>query len=243
MKDKLKGLVLGLVAGSLMTGVTAFAASGSMIEVFYNVKDIKINNVSKMPTDDSKAFVYNGTTYVPLGFISNALGQSAKWDGNTKTIYIGGETGESKTLYLNKDIKYMNSQYGDSTTSLDTQYNSSKKVTDNVGNEHSSYLLMTLYSYSLEENSWQYVEYPLNGKMKMFKAKLGVTDEFKNKGGVAQVTISADGKEIYSKEITPGNLPEDLNLDVSNALKLKIKIERKGSGSVQVGFFDPMLTQ
>ncbi|MHB0865237.1 stalk domain-containing protein [Paenibacillus sp. SEL3] len=108
MKDKLKGLVLGLVAGSLMTGVTAFAASGSMIEVFYNVKDIKINNVSKMKTDDSRPFVYNGTTYVPLGFISNALGQSAKWDGISKTIYIGGETGESKTLYLDKDIKYNN---------------------------------------------------------------------------------------------------------------------------------------
>ncbi|MGW8444394.1 stalk domain-containing protein [Paenibacillus sp. S33] len=241
MKDKLKGLVLGLVAGSLMTGVTAFAASGSMIEVFYNVKDIKINNVSKMPTDDSRPFVYNGTTYVPLGFISNALGQSAKWDGKSKTIYIG-ETGESKTLYLEKDLKHMNSQYG-AGAYINAEYNSSEKVTDNVGNEHSSYLLMTLIALSIQENSWGYVEYPLNGKMKMFKAKLGVTEKYKDNGGIAKVTISADGKEIYSKEVTAGNLPEDLNLDVSNALKLQIKIQREGSDSVQVGLFDPMLTQ
>ncbi|MFK4439676.1 NPCBM/NEW2 domain-containing protein [Paenibacillus sp. RC21] len=77
---------------------------------------------------------------------------------------------------------------------------------------------MTVYSTPSEKNAWEYVEYLLNGNMKKFKATLGVTDEYKDTNAIARVTISADGKDIYSEEITPGNFPKALNLDINNAL-------------------------
>ncbi len=75
LKDKLKGFTAGIIVSALFAGTAAYAASGStMLEVFYEVKDIKINNVSKMPAED-KPFIYNGSTYVPLRFVAENLGQ------------------------------------------------------------------------------------------------------------------------------------------------------------------------
>lgn len=79
----------GVLAGGVMlTATTAYAVGGSMIEVFYNVKGIYINNVLKSP--DKRPFIYEGTTYVPLRYVSESLGHNVDWDGATNTIYIGG---------------------------------------------------------------------------------------------------------------------------------------------------------
>lgn len=43
MNDKLKGLFIGVGIGFLVIGVIVFVVGGKMIEVFYNVNDIKVN--------------------------------------------------------------------------------------------------------------------------------------------------------------------------------------------------------
>ena len=89
MQDRIKGLMAGILIGSLATGTAVYAAGGTMIDVFYNINDLKINRVSKMPSGDQKPFTYNGTTYVPLRFVAENLGLPVHWDGKTGTIYIG----------------------------------------------------------------------------------------------------------------------------------------------------------
>ena len=34
-------------------------------------------------------FIYNGTTYLPVRAVGNALGKQVSWDGKTKTVYLG----------------------------------------------------------------------------------------------------------------------------------------------------------
>ncbi|MGF7050057.1 hypothetical protein J2T13_004580 [Paenibacillus sp. DS2015] len=210
MKDKLKGLILGVTIGSLITGATAFAAGGKMIEVFYSVKDIKINNISKMPTGDDKPFVYNGKTYVPLGYISSELKEPVKWDGSSKVIYIG-ETGDANALYLDKDIKHMNYQTGYSSNKTIYSYNADGyTVKDNIGTEYSNYLTMyTVSDSNYEKYSWQYVEFPLNGTVKSFNTKLGSTNKYLSTTANVKITISADDKVVYTHEFKPGDFPED----------------------------------
>lgn len=239
MKDKVKGLVAGALIGSLISGSAVFAASGKMIEVFYGVNDIKINNISKMPTGDDKPFVYNGKTYVPLGFISSALGQAVKWDGSSKVIYIG-ETGKANAVYLNKDIKHMNYQTGTTSNSFKYSYNSDGyTIKDNTETEYSNYLTMSSLSYSdYEKYAWQFLEFPLNGNVKSFNAKLGMTNKYKDSTAVVRVTISADDKVVYTKEIKPGSFPEELNLDLKNVLKLQVKVQTTGDRS-EIGLFNP----
>ncbi|CAG7648699.1 peptidylprolyl isomerase [Paenibacillus allorhizosphaerae] len=89
MNDKVKGLVLGLSLGVMMTGSIAFA-SGTQIEVYFQNLKYMFDGVEKKPTEEQGAgFIYNGTTYVPLRFVSEALGKEVGYDADTETIWVG----------------------------------------------------------------------------------------------------------------------------------------------------------
>ncbi len=53
-----------------------------------------------IPTDvNGKAvdvFTYNGTTYLPLRALSEALGKSVAWNGDTSTVYVSGSAAADK---------------------------------------------------------------------------------------------------------------------------------------------------
>ncbi|WP_284640120.1 peptidylprolyl isomerase [Paenibacillus silviterrae] len=89
MKDKFQGLVLGLTLGLAISGSVAYA-SGTQIEVYFQNLKYMFDGIEKKPTAEQGAgFIYNGTTYVPLRFVSEALGKDVAWDGDTETIYVG----------------------------------------------------------------------------------------------------------------------------------------------------------
>lgn len=83
MKKFISGLLIG---GIVMTSATAFAANVVNMQAVYSVKRLVVNGVDT--GKGSSAFVSNGTTYVPLRTVSDALGHSISWDSSTKTIYI-----------------------------------------------------------------------------------------------------------------------------------------------------------
>ncbi|MBD8499205.1 stalk domain-containing protein [Paenibacillus arenosi] len=240
MKDKFKGLVIGLTVGSLITGATAFAASGKMIEVFYCVNDIKINKVSKMPAED-KPFLYNGTTYVPLAFVAKALEQQVKWDGSTKTVHIGETEGKNE-LYFDRDIKHMNAQSGYDRNHYSYAYNANSAIKDNVGNEYSNYLTLTT-AFLSKEDAWQTIEFPLNGKVKSFKSKVGLTDDNKSTKSTLTVTILGDDNVLYTEKIKAGDFPKDIEIDLKNVLKLQVKLQGEAHNSDKIGLFNPVFTK
>ncbi|MBD0380500.1 peptidylprolyl isomerase [Paenibacillus sedimenti] len=88
MKDKMKGLIVGLTIGSLLSGTAAFAA-GSQIEVAFRNLKYMFDGEEKVPAE-GKSFIYEGSTYVPLRFVSEALGKKVEWDEANETIWIGG---------------------------------------------------------------------------------------------------------------------------------------------------------
>lgn len=92
MKDKLKGLFLGLSLGTILTGSIAYA-SGTQIEVYFSSLKYMFDGVEKKPTaEQGDGFIYNGTTYVPLRFVSESLGKEVQWDSDTGTIWVGKKT-------------------------------------------------------------------------------------------------------------------------------------------------------
>ena len=185
-----------------------------MIEIFYGVKDIKINKVSKMPSE--KPFMYKGTTFVPLRFVADALGQPVKWDPKNQTVWIG-QSEEATLIYPEKGIEYMNFQKGYGSNEFEYHYDSVNPIKDNVGNEYSSYTRLYVSGFASKDEAWSRLEFPLNGQYKSFKAKIGLTDKYKNTQSELKMTISLDGVKAYEQKFVAGAFPEDVNIDVKNA--------------------------
>ena len=94
MKKNVLSLALALALSLGMFTMGALAASGTRtLEVTY--KDIKlvIDGQEIVPKDAAgnvvEPFQANGTTYLPVRAIGEALGKEVSWDGSTNTVYVG----------------------------------------------------------------------------------------------------------------------------------------------------------
>lgn len=88
MKRNFFLILLGLLMVVFPFSSKALAAEQS---VTVNPLPLKffINGSEKTPTEGQPSFIHQGTTYVPLRFVTESLGQSVKWDGATLTVWIG----------------------------------------------------------------------------------------------------------------------------------------------------------
>ncbi|WP_174818602.1 peptidylprolyl isomerase [Paenibacillus kobensis] len=87
MKHRLQGLVIGLLVGLLLSAATAYAASGTIVVDFKKITFL-FDGVEKKPPGDG-AFLYKGTTYVPLRFVSESIGKPVNYDAKKATIRVG----------------------------------------------------------------------------------------------------------------------------------------------------------
>lgn len=70
---------------------------------------IKVNN--KTISSDVAPFIKNGTTYVPIKFVAEALKvDSVKWNSETQSVTIK-DSGKTILLFINKNYAYVNNQY------------------------------------------------------------------------------------------------------------------------------------
>lgn len=91
MKDKVKGLVLGIAIGSLLTGTSvAMAANTTSIKVAFKQVGLYIDQVKK---SDANVIIYNGTTYVPARTMSTAMSKDIRLSNNN--LYIGSNQASS----------------------------------------------------------------------------------------------------------------------------------------------------
>lgn len=98
MKNRLQGIVIGIIIGALLSTAVLAAPVSELISVVFDNYKIVINGKSKTYADDMKPLNYNGRIYVPLRFAAEALHKSVNWDANTKTVYI--DDSEEKDFIL-----------------------------------------------------------------------------------------------------------------------------------------------
>ena len=97
MKEKLKGIITGIVIGALLVP-TVFAAVNTITkEIFYKNIKIILDGAEITPTDANgtyiEPFIMDGTTYLPVRGIASALGLDVGWDGNTNTVKLSRDKG------------------------------------------------------------------------------------------------------------------------------------------------------
>lgn len=98
MKDKFKGIIIGIIIGVMLVPTVYATVATITKEIYYNDILITLNGDEVKPTDANgeyvEPFIMDGTTYLPVRGIANALGMDVEWDDDTKTVKLTDETEE-----------------------------------------------------------------------------------------------------------------------------------------------------
>lgn len=213
-KERAKGSLLGFIIGVIVTtSIPVIAAQiQKSIDVYY--RDIKIYADGKLvnTNGDNEAFIYNGTTYLPVRAVGEAFNKAVNWDGKTSSVYLGIQpTTTGQPTVLLEDLDYFTSDMR-----FDTSLINSGK--DNIGNTHNS-------GISIEGRRGS-TEYLLNGKYRRFTGVIGVPYNYRNDKYEGIIKIYGDNKLLYTSPVmTAGVQPTNFNIDVTGVLNLKIERE------------------
>jgi hypothetical protein len=95
-RNKIQGFTAGFIVAALLFGAAsaAFASVGAYplmasfadIRIFVDGKQVDPRDAAGASTEP---FIINGTTYLPVRAIAEALGMEVSWDGAAKSVYIG----------------------------------------------------------------------------------------------------------------------------------------------------------
>ncbi|SDN29133.1 Copper amine oxidase N-terminal domain-containing protein [Paenibacillus sp. yr247] len=87
---KWKAGAIGFVCGAVFFSGLTYAATGAVgIDVYFRDIRYYFDGMNKQPASDLQGFIYKNTTYVPLRFMSEALGKPVDWEDATSSIYVG----------------------------------------------------------------------------------------------------------------------------------------------------------
>ena len=217
-KEKAKGYVAGFITASLLASTIAFAAPiEKAITALYNDIKIYVDGVKIDPKDaNGKAvepFIYDGTTYLPVRAVGEALDKTVTWDGATQSVYLGLRP--DSTNYLLDVLKpYQKEERGYIEFDYSTSANIGWKESITMGGKkyHKGFKLGT--------NPKGYAIFNLDGKYSEVTAAFGIDDGWDK--GDSSVEIWKDG--VLSETITAKTqtLPRDIKINVTGVLQLKL---------------------
>lgn len=209
MQQRLQGIIIGVVITSLLTGGLVFAKQGAeKIQAMYSDIKIYIDGVKAEPKDANgdavEPFIYNGTTYLPVRGVANALGKSVSWDGDTQSIYLGINPKEKQYL-LDVCPPYQSDYFKAFTTKDGSSVSmAGKKYTNGFSFWHSG----------------GYAIYNLDGKYTEMNFDYGHVD------GEAMIPstllIYLDGKLVNEIELNGEMLVKNITIPLKHALQMKI---------------------
>lgn len=228
MREKLKGLVAGLLIGTTVAGGSVWAATGmrSIDVMFDNIK-IYMDGELVEPKDANgqtvEPFVYNGTTYLPVRAVSNAIGKDVSWDGVEKVVYLGAKPGSTENwLDVCGPYQYRNG----------TEYRlSDNKYFTMSGKKYTNGFTLGQWDSNAE------ALFNLNGKYNTLSFTVGHVDGKDTTDRTLNIYL--DGIIAYTKELKYDDVAKKVTVPLNGALQMKIEVAySKGQikSSVAYGF-------
>jgi len=104
---KWKVLTAGMLIGAAMTASVGAHAAGERIEVYFKQLRFVFDGTEKpLRAEQGSPIVYNGTTYVPLRYMSEALGKSVHYDPKRETIWVGDRYAAPPPMMIDAEARY-----------------------------------------------------------------------------------------------------------------------------------------
>jgi len=226
-KFRLQGILIGaIITAIILTGTALGATVVKNLEVTYRDIKLVIDGNLVTPKDAVgnvvEPFIYNGTTYLPVRAVAEAVGKSVDWDGDTSTVYLGGiidyeRVPKAIPLYHFPYIEIGDADCykieGDDTNN--SIYIHSKEEKGRVDADN---VFKCNYIYN------SYAVYALNAKATQFTATVHPPsyDDWKP---TLTYQIFGDGKLLYETTLFADTKPVDIDIDVTGVEQMTIAVE------------------
>lgn len=222
---KKKTIVVTLITMMVLSTAVSMAASNSE-QVLMSKSSAKIYVDCGKVQLSQEPFIYNGTTYLPVRAVSDALGEKITYETSTNAIYIGTQPGEA--LYMTEVLSPVHDLYGDI---LRLDY------VNKLG------MLGKTYNTAFEIKSGGNMEFELNGKYETLTADLGIYSGA-GKDATIPVEIYRDS-DLYDTYYLDGtdSSPVVIKIPLKGVNKLKIQLDDWTYGNANVALGNPMITK
>lgn len=222
MKQRLQGIIAGLTIGSILTAGVAFAKSGTeTLEVMYDNIRIRSDGLDCETKDVNgnsvEPFIFNGSTYVPIRAVSEALGKKVLWDDKDKVVYISDYT---------NPYSLISKPYEDCSDF------SSLEIKNNE-HDNNSFLNFILKPQNSDGSFWEYITYDIEGNNRLICKLLPPKSDSKS-----EITYVIQAGDAASKIVTLTNSsePVDIDMDISGRSTVTIYMDGKStSDNVVIG--------
>ena len=223
MKNKKKMVTILLAALLILAfAAPAFAALASKNITVYTGANLYYDDKAFYPTDANgnavDAFIYNGTTYLPVRAICNLLDVDIAWEGSTQSVYIGKHSSDKPACYLDEMDYFTSAGYSIK------RFTSTDYTKDNLGNVHDHVM-----SRGQSDFTWQLggsKTYVLNGQYSELSGTFFQQYGHRSSTDTTTFTVYGDGKKLYKTSATTGTYPIDFAIDLTGVLELKIEMDR-----------------
>lgn len=84
-----KKAVVFCLLGALALGTCTVSAANGTRNISATFRNIKIVVDGKELSTSAEPFIYNGTTYLPIRAVGEAVGKEVTWNAGTNTVYLG----------------------------------------------------------------------------------------------------------------------------------------------------------
>lgn len=220
----MSGVIFTLI---LVTSINVFATGivRRKIDVVYNNIKLVVDGKPVAFGKDSagkqiEPFIHNGTTYLPVRAVGEALGKKVDWDGKTQTVYVGEKPGEVSYMteiiepYQRKGFEIYN-------------LNNPKKLSMGGKEYNTGYLI---------ENGWSnYAYFNLNSQYKEIEFEIGAANTYND-----TLDIYLDGKLYKTIEIKGNELPKKISIPVSGVMQLRFEHDAASYYS-NIGIGNPII--
>jgi len=221
---QIKGFVAGMLAAViLLSSGTALANTiNRSIDVIFRDIRLVVDGQPFTPRDAQgrvvEPFIFEGTTFLPVRAVSDALGIPVGWDGITSTVYLGNVPGGAPFFATVPEFEGSGLRTG----TVNMQGNPFPNALNNS------------FTHS---GSWGHRN--LNGQFNTITGTIGRIDG----SGNAARTISfiGDGRELASFNVDGTTPPTAISVDVRGVLILRIEIAASSGGGARIAFANAMI--
>ncbi|MGG1550287.1 NPCBM/NEW2 domain-containing protein [Paenibacillus ferrarius] len=256
LKD-LKGFLVGFSCCALLSSGVAYASyGGTQIEVFYKKLQYAING-TVLESLDGQGFIFEGSTYVPLRMVSEALDKEVKWDGTTNTIRINDKvtklTSDYKVIETKSLLDIWNNENLEAIGFLarntwgqkhNTAVNAPALSINNVTYKKGFGLYLHDNPYPAYLDSGGSAIVSLMGEYNRFTAEVGADHSVIKDTAEGTLKIYGDGKLLETiPNIKAGQAAKKINIDVTDVKSLIINFNSDRNGLINMIIGNPEVSK